>query len=460
MTDTIDAARVGPIFKTYDVRGVAPDELSPELAYRVGRALVVQLRVDAVAVGRDMRTTGDLLSASLIDGIRDQGADVADLGLVSTDALYFAVGKYGYPAGVMITASHNPPQYNGFKVCKAEARPVALDDGLGAIRDLALAGDFTDPAGGKRGDLQQRDVLPAYAENCLSLVDRASIQPLKVAIDAGNGMAGKTVPYVFDQLPCEVLPLFFELDGTFPNHLANPIEPENVADLQRLVVDQGCDVGIAFDGDADRMFLIDERGQAVGGDMVTAMVALALLKKTPGAAICHNLICSKSVPEVIAANGGRPIRTPVGHSLIKRIMRDEDAIFGGEHSGHFYFKDNWYADSGMIAALTVLEMMSASGKPLSEVIAPLDTRFRSGEINMQVGDAKAIMAEVEAHYAADDAAEIDHLDGVTVSYPDWWFSVRASNTEPLLRLNVEVDDKVDLDRRVAEVGAFIPNGLG
>lgn len=459
MTEPIDADRVAPIFKTYDVRGVAPDELSPELAYRVGRALVVQLGVDAVAVGRDMRVTGDVLSASLIDGIRDQGADVADLGLVSTDALYFAVGKYGYPAGVMITASHNPPQYNGFKICREEARPVSLDEGLAGIRDLSLAGDFA-AATGKRGDLHQRDVLPAYAENCLSLVDRAAIRPLKVAIDAGNGMAGKTVPYVFDQLPCEVLPLFFELDGTFPNHLANPIEPENVADLQRLVVDQGCDVGIAFDGDADRMFLIDERGQAVGGDMVTAMVALALLKKTPGAAICYNLICSRSVPEVISANGGRPVRTPVGHSLIKKIMRDEDAIFGGEHSGHFYFKDNWYADSGMIAALTCLEMMSVSGKPLSEVIAPLDTRFRSGEINMKVGDAKAIMAEVETHYANDDAAEIDHLDGVTVSYPDWWFSLRASNTEPLLRLNVEVDDRADLDRRVAEVGAFIPNGLG
>ncbi len=460
MTDTLDAARVGPIFKTYDVRGLAPDELSPELAYRVGRALVVELGVDAVAVGRDMRTTGELLSASLIDGIRDQGADVADLGLVSTDALYFAVGRYGYPAGVMITASHNPPQYNGFKICREEARPVSLDEGLSGIRDLAITGDFADPAGGKRGDLLPRDVLPAYAENCLSLVDRAAIKPLKVAIDAGNGMAGKTVPFVFDQLPCEVLPLFFELDGTFPNHLANPIEPENVADLQRLVVERGCDVGIAFDGDADRMFLIDEQGQAVGGDMVTAMVALALLKKTPGAAICYNLICSKSVPEVIEANGGRPVRTPVGHSLIKKIMRDEDAIFGGEHSGHFYFKDNWYADSGMIAALTCLEMMSVSGKPLSEVIAPLDTRFRSGEINMQVGDAKAIMAEVETHYASDDAAEIDHLDGVTVSYSDWWFSLRASNTEPLLRLNVEVDDKADLDKRVAEVGAFIPTGTG
>ena len=459
MTDTFDAARAAAIFKTYDVRGVAPDELSPELAHRIGRALVVELGADSVAVGRDMRVTGDLLSAALIDGIRDQGADVADLGLVSTDGLYFAVGKYGYPAGVMITASHNPPQYNGFKICKAEARPVSLDEGLAGIRDLAVRGDFADPAGGKRGDLQQRDVLPAYAENCLSLVDRASIKPLKVAIDAGNGMAGKTVPYVFDQLPCEVLPLFFELDGTFPNHLANPIEPENVADLQRLVVERGCDVGIAFDGDADRMFLIDEKGQAVGGDMVTAMVALALLKKTPGAAICYNLICSRSAPEVIAANGGRPVRTPVGHSLIKKIMRDEDAVFGGEHSGHFYFKENWYADSGMIAALTVLEMMSASGKPLSEVIAPLDTRFRSGEINFRVADAKAVMAEVESHYAA-QGAEIDHLDGVTVGFPDWWFSLRASNTEPLLRLNVEVDQASDLDRRVAEVGAFIPNGLG
>ena len=457
MDRPIDAARVAPMFKAYDVRGVAPEELSPELAYRVGRALVVVLGADTVAVGRDMRLTGELLSAALIDGIRDQGADVANLGLVSTDTLYFAVGKYGYPAGVMITASHNPPEYNGFKICKEGARAVSFDEGIQQIRDLAISGDFPAPAGDRRGDLQERDVLTAYAEHVLGLIDTSAIKSFKVAIDAGNGMAGAMAPPIFDKLPIEVVPLFFELDGSFPNHLANPIEPENVADLQKAVVEGGCDLGIAFDGDADRMFLIDEKGKAVGGDMVTAMVALALLEKVPGAAICYNLICSKSVPEVIERHGGRPVRTPVGHSLIKQIMRREDAIFGGEHSGHFYFRDNWYADSGIIAALTVLELMSKSGKQLSEVIAPLDTRVRSGEINMRVPDAKTIMRDVEAHYAA-AGAEIDHLDGVTVNEPAWWFSLRASNTEPLLRLNVEADDAETLAAKTAEVRALIPAG--
>jgi phosphomannomutase len=454
VTDGIDASKAASLFKTYDIRGIAPQELSPELAYRIGRALPLELGVDAVAVGRDMRVTGDLLSASLIDGIRDSGADVTNVGLVSTDALYFAVGKYGFPAGVMITASHNPPEYNGFKICREEAKAVSLDTGIGQIRDRALANEF--PALAEhRGDLLERDVIEAYGDHVLSLVDRSAIKPLKIAIDAGNGMAGKTAPVVFGQLPVEVIPLYFELDGTFPNHLANPIEPENVRDLQRAVLDNGCDLGIAFDGDADRMFLIDEQGKAIGGDMVTAMVAIALLKQHPGSAVCYNLICSRSVPEVIEAHGGRPIRTPVGHSLIKKIMREEDAIFGGEHSGHFYFRDNWYADSGIIAALTVLQLVSEQGKPVSEVLAPLDTRYRSGELNSKVADAKAVMADIEAHFAA-EGGSVDHLDGITIEFPDWWFSLRASNTEPLLRLNVEADTREMLATKTAEVRALIP----
>ena len=454
MTDQIDATRAAALFKAYDVRGIAPQDLSPELAYRIGQALVLELKVDAIAVGRDMRVTGPLLSAGLIDGIRDQGADVTDLGLVSTDALYFAVGKYGFPAGVMITASHNPPEYNGFKICRSEARAVSFDDGIKQIRDLAVANDFPQVAG-KRGDLLTKDVLSAYAEHVLGMIDVRKLKPLKVAIDAGNGMAGKTVPIVFKTLPIEIIPLYFELDGHFPNHLANPIEPENVRDLQKTVVDNKCDLGIAFDGDADRMFLIDEQGRAVGGDMVTAMVAISLLKKYPGAAVCYNLICSRSVPEAIVANGGRPVRTPVGHSLIKKIMREEDAIFGGEHSGHFYFRDNWYADSGVIAALTVLELVSEQGKPPSEVLAPLDTRKRSGEINMKVADAKAVMAVVEKQYVA-AGGKVDHLDGVTIDFPEWWFSLRASNTEPLLRLNVEADTAELLAEKSAKVQALIP----
>jgi len=441
MTDpTPSPAVVGSLFKTYDIRGIVPSQLTPDIAYKIGRGLVLTLGVDSVAVGRDMRVTGELLCAALIDGIRDQGASVDDLGLVSTDALYFAVGKYAYPAGVMITASHNPPEYNGFKICREEARAVSFDDGIGQIRDLVVAGDFPERASGKRGDLHRRgDILQAYVDHVIGLIDVSTIKPLKVAVDAGNGMAGATIPLVFKKLPCELAPLYFELDGTFPHHLANPLDAKNVVDLQKKVVDEKCDLGVAFDGDADRMFLIDENGKAVGGDMVTAMVGLAILKQHPGAAICYNLICSLSVPEVIAAHGGRPVRTPVGHSLIKKIMREEDAIFGGEHSGHFYFRDNWYADSGLIAMLTVLKLVSESGKTLSAVLAPLDTRFRSGEINSTVKDSKSIMAAIEKKYV-DEGAVADHLDGVTISFPDRWFNLRASNTEPLLRLNVEADN--------------------
>jgi phosphomannomutase len=447
-------SNVGSLFKAYDVRGTVPDELTPDIAYLIGRALVAHLSVDDVVVGRDMRISGMSLAAALIDGIRDQGANVTDVGLVSTDALYFAVGKYGFPAGVMITASHNPPEFNGFKICRDEAKALSLEGGLGQIRDLVLANDFVAPDIERRGDISQRDILDGYADHVLSMIDRAKIRPLKIAIDAGNGMGGEIVPRVFKHLPCEVVPLFFELDGTFPNHLANPIEPENVKDLQRAVREQGCDFGAAFDGDADRVFLVDERGQFIGGDMVTAMVSVVMLKRQPGATICYNLICSRSVPETIEMLGGKAVRTRVGHSLIKAQMREEDAIFGGEHSGHFYFRDNWYADSGMIALLTVLELVSEANDPLSRVLAPLDTRFRSGEINSEVADPAAVTANVEATFQA-QGAKIDHLDGVTVEFPEWWFNLRPSNTQALLRLNVEADDPETLNQRTKEVLALI-----
>jgi phosphomannomutase len=448
-----DSQSIGSLFKAYDVRGIYPDELTPEIAYRIGRAVVSYLAVDSVAVGRDMRESGTLLSASLIEGIRDQGADVADLGLVSTDGLYFAVGKFGYPAGVMITASHNPAEYNGFKICREDARALSFEQGISQIRDLVIANDFGAPVA-RRGDLFERDVLTAYANHVLSLIDVAKLRPLKVAVDAGNGMAGATAPVVFENLPIEIVPLYFQLDGSFPNHPANPIEPENIADLQRAVIEHGCDLGVAFDGDADRMFLIDEKGGFIGGDMTTLMVAVSMLKKHPGASICYNLICSRSVPETVTRLGGRAVRTPVGHSLIKAIMREEDAIFGGEHSGHFYFRDNWYADSGMIAMLTVLELLSEENKPLSEVLAPLDTRSRSGEINSEVADPAGVLANLEATYAA-RGAKIDHFDGVTVEFDNWWFNVRSSNTQPLLRLNLEVDDAGALEARTYEVLTLI-----
>jgi phosphomannomutase len=441
---------VKKLFKAYDIRGIVPQELNADIAYRIGRALVAFLKVDQVVVGRDMRISGPTLQAALMDGIRDQGADVIDIGLVSTDTLYFAVGMYNYPAGVMITASHNPAAYNGFKICKDEAKALSMDSGIGDIRDMAVSGDFPEPVSGKRGSHEERDVVDAYAEHALEIIDRTKIKPFKIAVDAGNGMAGKLAPFVFDKLPVELVPLYFELDGTFPNHEANPIEPENIRDLQRAVVDQNCDLGVAFDGDADRMFLIDENGVFIGGDMTTAMVAIQMLKKNPGSAIVYNLICSRTVPEVIAENGGRPIRSRVGHSFIKAIMREEDAIFGGEHSGHFYFRDNWYADSGLIAMLTVLELMSEDDQSLSQILEPIDSRFRSGEINSEVDDTDAVIRRVEKHYAA-QGADIDHLDGLTVGFDDWWLNLRASNTQPLLRLNVEAEDKGMLSEKEAEV---------
>ncbi len=443
------------LFKAYDIRGVVPSELTPEIAYEIGRALVATLGVDSVIVGRDMRISGPALSAALMDGIRDAGADVADIGMVSTDGLSFAIGHYGFPAGVMVTASHNPAEYNGFKIARSEARALSLSDGLDLIRDRVVAGDLPPvvPAS-ERGDLQARDILDDYAKHMLGMIDVSRLRPLRIAIDAGNGMAGTTVPRVFRDLPIEVIPLYFEPDGTFPNHEANPIEPENTEVLRKLVVDEKLDLGAAFDGDADRVFLVDEKGELIGGDILTEVVASRMLDRYPGAAIVYNLICSRGVPELISDKGGRPIRSRVGHSYIKETMRKEDAVFGGEHSGHFYFRDNWYADSGMAALLFALEMISEEGKTLSEVIAPLDRRFRSGEINSEVRDPAAVVKRIEERYRA-DGAEIDHLDGITVGFPSWWFNVRSSNTQPLLRLNLEADDPATLRDKTAEVLAMI-----
>ncbi len=448
-----DNATIASLFKAYDIRGVVGSELTPDIAYRIGRAMVEYLGPTSVAVGRDMRLSGEALSAALIDGIRDAGADVTDLGLVSTDALYFAVGRYGFPAGVMITASHNPAEYNGFKICREEARAISMDEGIGQIRDLVIANDFGEPTG-RRGDATQRDVLADFAAFMLGQIDRSAIRPLKIAIDAGNGMAGRMTPPVFEQLPIEVVPLYFELDGTFPNHEANPIEPENTAELRRVVVEQHCDMGVAFDGDADRMFLIDEKGDFIGGDITTAMVSISMLSKNPGASIVYNLVCSRSVPETIERDGGTAIRSRVGHSFIKALMRERDAVFGGEHSGHFYFRDNWYADSGLLACLKVLELVSIANQPVSTVVEPIDTRARSGEINTEVVDPARVLRTVEEHYAAEGAV-IDHLDGLTVGFRDWWFSLRSSNTQPLLRLNVETDDKNAITRRTDEVLAMV-----
>ncbi len=435
------------IFKAYDVRGIVPDELDPDLAYKIGRALVTYLEVDHVCVGRDMRVSSPALAAALTAGIMDQGADVTDIGLISTDGLYFAVGKYGFPAGVMITASHNPGEYNGFKMCRAEARPLSMDQGIGEIRDLVLRNEFQEPE--RRGTKIERDVTDEFVEHALSMIDPDVIKPFKIVVDAGNGMAGKIIPAVFERLPAELVPLYFELDGTFPNHEANPIEPENVRDLKQAVIKENAYMGVAFDGDADRMFILDERGQFVGGDMVTAMVARLLLEKYPGSAVVYNLICSRTVPEIIESSGGIPIRSRVGHSYIKALMREHDAIFGGEHSGHFYFRDNWYADSGLIAFLTVLELLSREDTTVSQFLAPIDTRHRSGEINFDVENADEIIEKAREQFAD---GEIDTLDGLTVNYPTWWFNLRPSNTQPLVRLNVEADTAEELVQRIHEIG--------
>jgi phosphomannomutase len=341
--------------------------------------------------------------------------------------------------------------YNGMKFTRDRAQAISLDTGLAAIRDRIERGNYGAPAA-VPGTIAERDILQDFAAHCLTFVDPGAVKPFKIAIDAGNGMAGLTVPYVFGKLPCEVVPLYFELDGTFPNHPASPLEPENMVDLQKAVLENGCDIGVAFDGDADRMFIVDEKGGLVGGDIVTALVGINTLKRYPGAKILYNLICSRSVPEAIERAGGVPVRSQVGHSLIKKTMRDEDIVFGGEHSGHFYFRDNWFADSGMIALLQCLEVFSDANAPVSAVIAPIDYRSRSGEINSRVHDIPNKLAELKAHYAD---ATIDELDGITIAYPDWWMNVRPSNTEPLLRLNVEGDSLESMERHRDEALALI-----
>jgi phosphomannomutase len=431
------------IFKAYDVRGIVPEELDSEVARHLGRALVTYLRPKQVAVGRDMRLSSLQLFESLCSGITAQGADVVDLGLVSTDGLYFAVGKFGYEAGVMVTASHNPREYNGFKICRGEALPLSGQEGLDQIKELMISESY--PETRSRGRISRNDIGAAYTDHVLSFIDRNKLQPFKIVIDAGNGMAGKILPQVFSHLPCEVVPMYFELDGNFPNHLASPIEPENTEELRRRVVTEKADFGASFDGDADRMFLIDEKGKILGGDMVTALVAKNLLEKNPGATILYNLICSKTVAETVTACGGKAVRTKVGHALIKPLMKKYNAIFGGEHSGHFYFRDNWYADSGLIALLVCTELLSTEKKPLSELVNTIDHYYRSGEINSHVEDIPAKLLELEK--VLSPGGEVDHLDGLTIDYGDWWFNVRGSNTEPLIRLNVEAQDPKMLEEK-------------
>jgi len=440
---------LGRIFKAYDVRGVVPDELNEDVARRIGAAFAHWAGAPRVALGRDCRLSSPSLAAALAEGITSRGVDVVDLGLAATDLLYFASGSLDVP-GVMVTASHNPPRYNGLKFCLAGARPVGRDTGLAEIRALAERDAY--PPAERTGSVERRDLLDAYTEHVLSFVDPASFRPLTVVVDTANGMGGLVVPRVFARLPVTLVHLYPELDGTFPNHPADPIDPENQRDLKREVLARGADIGLAFDGDADRVFVVDERAEGVSGSEITALVAIAMLERHPGAKIVHNLICSWAVPEVIREHGGIPIRTRVGHSFIKQVMAETDAVFGGEHSGHYYFRDNYRADSGLIAAVVVLEVLSKAGRPLSEVLAPLRRYHASGEINTVVRDQGAT---IEAIAAAYPQGRQDRTDGLTVEFDDWWFNVRPSNTEPLLRLNVEARTEELLKEKTAEVLAII-----
>ncbi|MEV0963314.1 phosphomannomutase/phosphoglucomutase [Streptomyces sp. NPDC049910] len=453
------AADLSQIVKAYDVRGVVPDQWDESLAELFGSAFVQVTGADAIVVGHDMRPSSPGLSGAFARGAAARGADVTMIGLCSTDQLYSASGQLVLP-GAMFTASHNPARYNGIKMCRAGATPVGQDTGLTEIRELVeswIASGGPAPVAAP-GSVTERDTLDDYASHLLSLVDLAAIRPLKVVVDAGNGMGGHTVPKVFASLPVELVPMYFELDGTFPNHEANPLDPRNLVDLQKRVREESADIGLAFDGDADRCFVVDERGEGVSPSAVTALVAARELARNGGGVVIHNLITSWSVPEVVREQGGTPVRTRVGHSFIKEEMARNGAIFGGEHSAHYYFRDFWNADTGMLAALHVLAALGTHQGPLSDLVERYDRYAASGEINSTVEDQAGRTAAVREAFAAREGATFDTLDGLTVSTADWWFNLRPSNTEPLLRLNVEARDETTMSALRDEVLRLVRNG--
>lgn len=455
-------ADLASIFKAYDVRGVIPDTFDADTARAIGAAFARVVGGKAVVVAHDMRPSSPELATAFSEGVTGQGLDVVFAGLGSTDLLYYGSGHLDLP-GAMFTASHNPAQYNGIKMCRAGAAPISGETGLDEIRRLAekiMAGK--ESAGGAHahdgpaGKVTHRDLLSGYAAYLRDLVDLSGIRPLRVVVDAGNGMGGHTVPAVLEGLPLEVVPLYFELDGTFPNHPANPLDPDNLVDLQAKVRETGADIGLAFDGDADRCFVVDENGDAVPPSAVTALVAAQELEREPGATVIHNLITSRAVPEIVRENGGKPVRTRVGHSFIKATMAETGAIFGGEHSAHYYFRDFWRADTGMLAAMHVLRVLGNDDRPLSRIAEAYSRYAGSGEVNSEVADAPGRMAAVREAFSGRDGVTVDELDGLTVSLPDGsWFNVRASNTEPLLRLNVEAPDEASMAGLRDEVLAIV-----
>ena len=440
------------IFKAYDIRGKVGTELTSEVTEKVGKAFANWLpEQGAVAVGRDMRPDSKDLAEGIIRGLRAQGRDVWDIGEVTSDMIYFAVGANELAGGAMVTASHNPGEYNGIKFCREQAKPIGEESGLFEIRDLAQKNDFTPSQ--NEGGLVEKDVVEAWIEHALSFIDVKKLKPLHIAVDAGNGMAGKIFPELEPYVPFEVDELYFELDGTFPNHIANPLEPKNLVDVQAAIKKAGCEAGVAFDGDGDRAVLLDEKGEPLSGTVLTAILADYFLQKNPGATILYNAICGRIVPETIAKNGGKGIRTRVGHSFIKGKMHEHQAVFAGEHSGHYYFKDNFNADSGLIAAVIGLAILSESGKKLSELAAPYRQAYvQIIETNFEVADKEAVLKKLAETF---HDGESNLLDGLTVNYPNSWFNVRPSNTEPLLRLNAEAKDTASLQDLVSRVKLVI-----
>ncbi len=452
--DTQPVSKLDAIVKAYDIRGTVPDQLDADVAHALGVAFASFTKAPHIVVAQDMRPSGPELVDAFARGVMEQGIDVVLLGLASTDLLYFAAGRLEAP-GAMFTASHNPAQYNGIKLCLSGARPVGADTGLEEVKAIAQAvldGHGPLPAA-RPGRSTQRDLMSAFVDHVVSFIDPAQLRPLRVVADTANGMGGLVVPAVFERLPIIDLEIMYgELDGTFPNHPADPLQPANQRDLQARVVSGGFDVGLAFDGDADRVFVVDEQGRGISGSTTTAILATSVLRKHPGATILHNLICSRAVPEVIREHGGVPVRTKVGHSFIKQIMADTGAVFGGEHSAHYYFRENFRADSGLIASLLVLDEVSRVQQDLSVVRQPYERYSSSGEINTQVNDANTVLNVVAAIFAD---AQQDRLDGLTVDCGPWWFNLRPSNTEPLLRLNLEAPTRDECDQHVAELLALI-----
>ena len=443
------------IFKAYDIRGLYPKELNEEIARLIGRGFAAYLKVPAVAVSRDMRVSSPALTSAFIEGVRDQGTDVIDYGMMATDMLYFAVVRDELGGGAQITASHNPGQYNGVKLVRAGALPLSGDAGIGDIRDM-IATDRLPATAATRGSVSTRNVVDDYVAKVMSFIDPAVIKPFTVVLDAGSGMAGLVAPRLFERLPCKVTTLCFEIDGTFPNHEANPLIEENRRDITEEVVRQKADIGIAWDGDADRCFFIDSSGEFISGDFVTALLAEAFLLKSPGSTIIYDLRASHAVKDVAARYGSRALMNRVGHAFIKQRMRQEDAIFGGEVTGHYYFRDFYYADNGVIPALLMLELMSKKDQSLHQLVQPFRERyFISGEINTKLASMQEVpqkLAAIEAHYKD---AELARMDGLSVDYPDWHFNVRPSNTEPLLRLNLEAASPALMEQKRDEVLSLI-----